>query len=178
MPSRSYSSKLQLIDLPALNSFLLHTLQLNYIRHVLPNHAPQSTLPGTGAHNLIAFDPSSASYNSPYVVLAGLTDETKWPELSSGRSSPPLAPAYQRGVSSSSGTGGRRRGAAPSGGPGLNYTQTIVGKGSGVGGAGMRVGGRQRSWKGRGGGLEEATTQENRLVEPSEVHDGPSDNLK
>jgi len=37
------------------------------------------------------------------------------------------------------------------GGPGgLGYTQTIVGKGSGVGGAGMRVDGVKRSWKGKG----------------------------
>lgn len=125
----------------------------------------------------MAFDPSSATYNSPYVVLSGLTDESSWPELSSGRSSPPLAPAFQRGESGGGGSSGRRRGAPPSGATGLNYTQTIVGKGTGVGGAGMRVGGRQRSWKGRGGGLEEAPQQETRFGEP-EVQDGAGENLK
>lgn len=158
-------------------SFLLHSLQLNYVRHVLPNHAVQSALPGTGPHNLIAFDTSSPTLNSPYVVLSGLSDESKWPELSSGRSSPPLAPTFGREESNKAATSGRRRGATPAGATGLNYSQTIVGKGRGIGGAGMRVGGRQRSWKGRGGALEVAESDEAGTGE-AEAQEVTTENLK
>lgn len=72
-------------------------------------------------------------------MLGGLTDEERWPELKSGRNSPPLGLGRGRDPPGD-GTGGRRR---------LNYSQTIVGKGSGKGGAGMRTGGRERTWRGR-----------------------------
>jgi hypothetical protein len=161
-------------------SFLLQSLRLNYIRHVLPNHAAQSSIPGTGSHNLIAFDPSSPTLNSPYVVLAGLADESKWPELSSGRSSPPLGLAYGRGEPNNGGAGRRRAGGGNGGNRGaigLQYSQTIVGKGSGASGAGMRVGGRQRSWKGRGSQLDTTTAEESGSGE-SDVQEVTTENLK
>ncbi|GAA5918528.1 hypothetical protein JCM5296_000191, partial [Sporobolomyces johnsonii] len=164
--------------------YLLHSLQLAYIRHVLPNHAPNSSRSGTGPYNLISFpvhsQPGADPSLSPYVALSGLADQHAWPELASGRNSPPLGLtlARERSTGSPAGTDrGNASGDAPGrtrrGGPGLlGYTQTIVGKGSGVGGAGMRVGGKQRSWKGKGkmvipendddqaeGGPQELTTE-------------------
>ncbi|GAA6061460.1 hypothetical protein JCM10212_005663 [Sporobolomyces blumeae] len=164
------------------DDFLLRAFQLSYIRQVLPNHAPHSSRSGTGPYNLISFaEPSLApprsgpvdpladpTSRSPYVVAAGLSDPHLWPELSSGRSSPPLAltlardpsrsgshAAHGRSPDGETGDGvggdGPARGRRRRGGPGpLGYTQTIVGKGTGVGGAGMRVDGVKRSWKGKG----------------------------
>jgi hypothetical protein len=138
IPSRTA----QTVQLTVPHSFLIQSLRLNYIRHVLPNHAAQSSLPGTGPYNLITFDAS----HSPYLILSGLADETKWPELRSGRSSPPLALGHGRAEGSGTGSA-RRRGV---GGGGLKYSETIVGKAGGGGGAGMRVVGKERSWKGKG----------------------------
>ncbi|KAL8283256.1 hypothetical protein RQP46_006034 [Phenoliferia psychrophenolica] len=45
--------------------FLLQSLRLNYIRHVLPNHAVQSSIPGTGPYNLISFDAANPTLSSP-----------------------------------------------------------------------------------------------------------------
>ncbi|KAK4701076.1 target of rapamycin complex 2 subunit MAPKAP1/AVO1, partial [Phenoliferia sp. Uapishka_3] len=130
------------------------SLRLNYIRHVLPNHAAQSSIPGTGPYNLISFDPASPILSSPYVIASGLADEPAWPELSSGRSSPPLGLARGRSTMDAT-TGSNRRRA---GGPGaLQYSQTI---GKGVPLAGMRVGGRARSWKGRGASQLDASNAE------------------
>ncbi|GAA5958418.1 hypothetical protein JCM21900_002188 [Sporobolomyces salmonicolor] len=163
--------------------YLLHTLQLAYIRHVLPNHAPNSSRSGTGPYNLINFpvhSPAGADPSlSPYIALSGLADEQAWPELASGRNSPPLGLtlARERSTGSAAGTergnGSGDPGGATArtrrGGPGLlGYTQTIVGKGGGVGGAGMRVGGKQRSWKGKG----KMVIPEN---EADEVEGGPSE---
>lgn len=120
---------------------------------MLPNHAVQSSIPGTGSYNLIAFDAASPTLASPYVVTAGLADETAWPELASGRSSPPLGLARARGTDNITASS-RRRGPTPGT---LQYSQTI---GKGVGGAGMRVGGRARSWKGRGAGQLDPSTAE------------------
>lgn len=107
-------------------SYLLQSLRLTYVRDVLPNHAPQGASTGVGPHNLIEFDPMSPVMNAPYVVYAGLADEARWPELSSGRNSPPLAPNYGRNeLNGSHGALGRRR---HGGATGLAYTQTI-GKG-------------------------------------------------
>ncbi|GAA5880007.1 hypothetical protein JCM16303_004434 [Sporobolomyces ruberrimus] len=147
------------------NDFLLRAFQLSYIRQVLPSHAPDSSRSGQGPDNLVKFPPSTDSRPpSPYVSLSGLSDQHQWPELSSGRSSPPLALTLARdssrashhGRKEDSGEGQtarnrRRRTAGP--GP-LGYTQTIIGKGSGAGGAGMRVDGVKRSWKGKGKLLE------------------------
>ncbi|GAA5900843.1 Avo1p [Sporobolomyces salmoneus] len=143
------------------NDFLLRAFQLSYIRQVLPSHAPNSSRSGQGPYNLIKFDSPDSAPPSPYISLSGLSDETQWPELTSGRSSPPLALTLARDSSRTSHhqarrndssevmTGGRNR-RRRTGGPGpLGYTQTIVGKGSGVGGAGMRVDGVKRSWKGK-----------------------------
>lgn len=131
---------------------------MSYIRHVLPSHSSQTSLQGIGPHNLINFDLSSPIFQSPYVVLGGLTDEQKWPELKSGRNSPPLGIGRgSREDNNGTTTTVRRRGQqqqiqnqAVASGSGLNYSQTIVGKGSGKSGAGMRVGGRERTWKGKG----------------------------
>ncbi|KAM0786837.1 hypothetical protein ACM66B_002265 [Microbotryomycetes sp. NB124-2] len=141
------------MSLLADRDFLLHSLRLNYVRSVLPNHAPAGNPPGTGPYNLITFDQDSSTVTSPYVVAAGLADTGRWPELNSGRSSPPLAPMYGRSDSSLNSSDRRRgmRGTATSStgdtsaGTGLDYTQTI---GKAPASAGIRVTGR-RSWKGK-----------------------------
>lgn len=117
-------------------NYLIHSFQLNFIRSVLPNHA---------ATNLISF-PSHSSINSPYINLSGLADSEQWPELLTGRNSPPLGLAHARvgagTITPLSGGGGRR------GGTGLQYSQTI---GKGVVAAGMRVDGPRRgNWRQRG----------------------------
>lgn len=111
-------------------SFLLHTLQLSYLRHVLPNHAALSNnAPGGGggggpsAYSLIAFPPpADLAAANPYLALSGTTDPHRWPELAttaahahegqhqSGRSSPPLAPLLTReaGASRRGGAGAAR----------------------------------------------------------------------
>lgn len=104
-------------------SYLLQSLRLAYVRDVLPNHAPQGASTGVGPHNLIEFDPMSPVLNAPYVVYAGMADESRWPELSSGRNSPPLAPNYGRKEYTGPDGALRRRHGA-----GLTYSQT-VGKG-------------------------------------------------
>ncbi|KAM0756389.1 SIN1-domain-containing protein [Meredithblackwellia eburnea MCA 4105] len=136
--------------------FLLQSLRLNYIRHVLPNHAAHSSIPGTGPYNLISFDPADPTLASPYVVQSGLADEPSWPELTSGRSSPPLGMVRGRSGDLGNTTPHRRR----VGGPGaLQYSQTI---GKGVAGPGMRVGSRTRSLKNRGalGQLDTTSAEE------------------
>ncbi|GAA5823333.1 hypothetical protein JCM5353_008237 [Sporobolomyces roseus] len=141
------------------NDFLLRAFQLSYIRQVLPNHAPNSSRSGQGPYNLVKFPQDTERALSPYISLSGLSDEQQWPELSSGRSSPPMALTLARDPSRSSQPGSgadtpelqNARNRRRRGGPGnLGYTQTIIGKGSGVGGAGMRVDGVKRSWKGKG----------------------------
>lgn len=70
------------------------------------------------------------------MALTLARDPSRSSQPGSGADTPELQNARNR----------RRRG-----GPGnLGYTQTIIGKGSGVGGAGMRVDGVKRSWKGKG----------------------------
>ncbi|GAA5909723.1 hypothetical protein JCM8208_003855 [Rhodotorula glutinis] len=133
--------------------FLLHALQLSYLRHVLPNHASLSSATasasmavggGTAAYNLVDFaPPDDLASNNPYIALSGTADPQRWPELGtrppSGRRSPPLAPQLARDAAP-------RRGERVRGG--LQYSQTI---GKGVASAGMKVeGGRARTWKGRG----------------------------
>ncbi|BGP03012.1 Component of a membrane-bound complex containing the Tor2p kinase [Rhodotorula toruloides] len=147
--------------------FLLHTVQLAYIRHVLPSHAPLSTSTAfaggsSGPYNLISFPPAhELRRKNVYVALSGAADADRWPEVqqsSSGRRSPPLAPVIEReqkGAEVAVGAGRRRRAQQGTGGAQLGYTQTIVGKGSGVGSAGMRVGGKARTWKGKGKLVEE-----------------------
>ncbi|GAA5948212.1 hypothetical protein JCM3765_001316 [Sporobolomyces pararoseus] len=176
------------------NDFLLRAFQLSYIRQVLPSHAPHSSRSGQGPYNLIKFSdhPSVSSSTkppapSPYISLSGLSDEQQWPELASGRSSPPLALTLARDSSRTShqgrradsaevqtGRNRRRRTAGP--GP-LGYTQTIVGKGSGVGGAGMRVDGVKRSWKGKGKMVEVGEGDESTSQDNLSTRDGFRDNL-
>lgn len=161
LPSRE--PRVPRADRGLVDSFLLRAFQLSYIRQVLPNHAPNSSRSGQGPYNLIKFDNAEGAKGSPYISLSGLADEQQWPELASGRSSPPLAFALARDSSRTSHQGrkdddvdesaGARRKRTAGPGP-LGYTQTIVGKGSGVGGAGMRVDGVRRSWKGKGKLLE------------------------
>ncbi|GAA5943805.1 Avo1p [Sporobolomyces koalae] len=143
--------------------FLLRAFQLSYIRQVLPNHAPDSSRAGQGPYNPVSFANDSDRVRSAYLVQSGLADQQQWPELASGRTSPPLALTLARDSSRSSHHGRRSDSgdATSSGnrtrraGPGhLGYTQTIVGKGSIAGGAGMRVDGIKRSWKGKGKLLE------------------------
>ncbi|KAK4057465.1 Component of a membrane-bound complex containing the Tor2p kinase [Microbotryomycetes sp. JL221] len=137
------------MSLLADRDFLLHSLRLNYIRSVLPNHAPQAGPPGTGPYNLVSFDSDSSTIASPYVLAANLADADAWPELNSGRSSPPLAPFYGRTDAPTTRAAAAQSRqwsvSASSGAPGLDYTQTI---GKGPGGPGMRVSGR-RSFKGK-----------------------------
>lgn len=61
----------------------------------------------------------------------------------------------QQAAQGAVGAGRRRRAQQGTGGAQLGYTQTIVGKGSGMGSAGMRVGGKARTWKGKGKLIEE-----------------------
>ncbi|KAK4052741.1 Component of a membrane-bound complex containing the Tor2p kinase [Microbotryomycetes sp. JL201] len=160
------------MSLLADRDFLLHALRLNYVRSVLPNHAPAGNAPGTGPYNLISFDADSSTVTSPYVVAAGLADTGRWPELNSGRSSPPLAPMYGRSDSSLNPADHRRRSAGQASstttagdgpaGPGLDYTQTI---GKGPASIGMRVTGR-RSWKGK------RRPSEKVLKDGTQDHDG------
>ncbi|KAI5478231.1 stress activated MAP kinase interacting protein Sin1 [Pseudohyphozyma bogoriensis] len=116
--------------------YAIHSLQLNFIRHVLPSHAvpdPARSSTTSNPYNLIAFPPSSSLSSSPYIHLSQADDDALWPELAAGRHSPPLGTVVGR-------EHGTRRGR------GLQYSQTI---GKGVGGAGMRVDGRGRTWKGK-----------------------------
>ncbi|SGY77218.1 BQ5605_C005g03581 [Microbotryum silenes-dioicae] len=148
------------MSLLADQDYFIHALRLSYLRHVLPAHAPHaSSIPGTGSYNLIAFDPTTLQ-TSPYIVASRTHDHALWPELSNGRSSPPLASTLARSAAASAvqspessevgmGNDSRRRGAT-----GLNYKETIYGKSGAGTGPGMRVGGRQRSTRGR-----RATTQ-------------------
>ncbi|GAA6010482.1 hypothetical protein JCM10207_001326 [Rhodosporidiobolus poonsookiae] len=157
--------------------FLLHNLHLSYIRTVLPAHAPHSAITGTNTpYNLVSFPPADKLANqSPYIARSGLADEAAFPELASGRNSPPLALQLGRGGAAGADGAGeagagagrreRRRGPGP-----LQYTQTIVGKGqgSGLASAGMRVReGRPRTWKGKGRleGAEEGAEAEEGSVE-------------
>ncbi|GAA5937267.1 hypothetical protein JCM3775_001596 [Rhodotorula graminis] len=128
--------------------FLLHALQLSYLRHVLPNHASLSATTtltsiavggGTAAYNLVDFaSPDDLAADNPYIALSGTADPQRWPELGSrppsGRRSPPLAPQLARDAAP-------RRGERAGGG--LEYSQTI---GKGAASAGMKVeGGRTRT---------------------------------
>ncbi|GAA5866132.1 hypothetical protein JCM8547_000608 [Rhodosporidiobolus lusitaniae] len=141
--------------------FLLHSLHLSYLRRVLPSHAPSTALAGHSPYNLLSFPSSSdLAAASPYLALSSaLLDEEKFPELTTGRNSPPLALQLGRGGSSTAGgAGASGTEEAPGGGRkkrggtgALGYTQTIVGKGSGVVSGGMRVqSGKSRTWKGKG----------------------------
>ncbi|BGP51133.1 Component of a membrane-bound complex containing the Tor2p kinase [Rhodotorula kratochvilovae] len=156
------------------SDFLLHALQLSYLRHVLPNHASLSASAaapspagGSGAYSLVAFaPPADLAASNPYLALSGAADPLRWPELGaaaagpSGRSSPPLAPLL------ASEAAPRR---------GLQYSQTI---GKGVASVGIKVdGGRPRTWKGKGrlaraeGGREngqDAPASRTRFAEPPE----------
>lgn len=119
-------------------SYLLHSLRLSYLHLVLPSHAPQSSLPGTGPFNLLSFahDPS---LRNPYVLADGLADEAAWPELVAGRSSPPLGTGLGADLDGAVWNRRNRR-TDGTGGGGLRYSTTIGGK---IGGVGMRVTGRE-----------------------------------
>ncbi|SCV69431.1 BQ2448_2451 [Microbotryum intermedium] len=146
------------MSLLADQDYFIHALRLSYLRHVLPAHAPHaSSIPGTGSYNLIAFDPTTMQ-TSPYIVASKTHDHTLWPELSNGRSSPPLASTLARSAAASAvnspvpgeaGVGDEPRHGERRRATGLNYKETIYGKSGAGTGPGMRVGGRQRSTRGR-----------------------------
>ncbi|GAA6044215.1 hypothetical protein JCM8097_002264 [Rhodosporidiobolus ruineniae] len=133
--------------------YLLHTLHLSYLRHVLPSHAPHSAAQGNSPYNLLSFPPAEQlAGQSIYLARKSrLIDEDRTPELATGRNSPPLALQLARnergagggfaggaGEADEAGQAGRRRR-----GPGqLGYSQTIGKYGSG--------GGRTRTMKGKG----------------------------
>ncbi|KAI0367218.1 SIN1-domain-containing protein [Pilatotrama ljubarskyi] len=103
--------------------FLIHSLRLNYLRHIDDPYGPR----------VISLDPSYQS--NPYVVASGLADVDRWPELAM-----PTSPAPS---DDESGPSTRRR---HSGFPGANlkYTTTILGP-SRTGVLGMRVNGKRAS---------------------------------
>ncbi|GAA5826671.1 hypothetical protein JCM11251_002848 [Rhodosporidiobolus azoricus] len=140
------------------HDFLLHALQLSYLRHVLPSHAPASASAGHSPYNLLSFPPLTLTNpDSPYLALSPhLRDEASFPELRSGRGSPPLALQLARGgtdeAEGTTGAGRRRRG-----GPGpLNYTKTI-GKGGESAGAAASLG-RGKGRRGKLTGVEKETS--------------------
>ncbi|GAA5917188.1 hypothetical protein JCM6882_000546 [Rhodosporidiobolus microsporus] len=160
------------------HDFLLHTLHLSYLRHVLPSHAPNSALAGHSPYNLLSFPPSAlAAPDSAYLALSPrLREEERFPELRSGRGSPPLALQLARGGAEddagagagvgSAGTGVRRRRGGPGG---LQYAQTIGKGGEGAGAAAAASLGRGKGRRGRlsgnGGEGETSPQRDRRAVE-------------
>lgn len=105
-------------------SFLIHSIRLQYLRHVEDPYGPR----------LISFDPSYRS--NPYVLDAGMADVERWPELGM-----PTSPAPSDDESGAPGHG------RPSGFPGatsLKYTTTILGP-SRTGALGLRTNGKRTS---------------------------------
>lgn len=81
--------------------------------------------------------------SNPYVNAMGLGDIDRWPELKRALDSPPPDPS-PLALDSDDGLPDLSKRPAPSGGAtGLRYTQTIMPAGR-IGGAGMRVSGRER----------------------------------
>ncbi|KAI0777511.1 stress-activated map kinase interacting protein 1-domain-containing protein [Trametes elegans] len=103
--------------------YLIHSLRLNYLRHIDDPYGPR----------LISLDPSY--HSNPYIVASGLADVERWPELAI-----PSSPTPSDDESAPS---NRRR---HSGFPGANlrYTTTIMGP-SRVGALGLRVNGKRGS---------------------------------
>lgn len=85
---------------------------------------------------------------SAHILHSDLNDLEVWPELGIVRSPEPVAAERPT-----------RRAKNINEGTGLNYSETIVGERSGRSGAGMRVGGRTRSWAGKASSLKHRASQ-------------------
>ncbi|KAL5530052.1 AVO1 [Sanghuangporus sanghuang] len=104
--------------------YLIHSLRLNYLRHVDSDpYGPR----------IITFDPRY-QFNA-HICASGRADSDKWPELNL-----PQSPQVSDDEGSSGAPNGRRT-SGSSGATSLKYTQTIMGNRAGV--AGMRVSGRR-----------------------------------
>lgn len=101
--------------------YLIHSLRLNYLRHVDDPYAS----------SIISLDPYYDS--NPYIVASGLADVEKWPELA--RPSSPTPSDDEGRINAHSGFPGATR---------LKYTTTIMGP-SRMGGMGLRVAGKRAS---------------------------------
>lgn len=104
------------------NSFLIHSLRLSYLRGVEDPYGPR----------LISLDPRYN--NNSYILASTLGDSDRWPELA--MSSSPQA-------SDDEGSSQKINGSGFPGASGLKYSQTIMGP-TRVGGMGMRVSGSRR----------------------------------
>lgn len=118
------SDRMQYQDSQHENSFLIHSIRLNYLRNIDDPYGPR----------LITLDPTYQS--NPYVLDAGLANVEQWPELAMPSSLPP---------SDDESRGAQGRGGRPTGFPGatgLKYTTTIMGP-SRAGSMGLRVSGKR-----------------------------------
>ncbi|THH11943.1 hypothetical protein EW145_g312 [Phellinidium pouzarii] len=104
--------------------YLIHSLRLNYLRHVDDPYGPR----------LITFDPRYQT--NTHVSASGSANIDRWPELRM-----PQSPQVSDDENGSASNGKRTRSGFP-GATGLKYTQTIMGP-SRVGAAGMRVSGKR-----------------------------------
>ncbi|KAI0938854.1 hypothetical protein AcV5_000442 [Taiwanofungus camphoratus] len=105
--------------------YLIHSLRLNYLRHVEDPYGPR----------IISLDPSY--HSNPYIVASGLADVERWPELAI-----PSSPAPSDDESTPAGR--RNLGSGFPGATGLKYTTTIMGP-SRAGAMGLRVSGKRAS---------------------------------
>ncbi|KLT42972.1 SIN1-domain-containing protein [Cutaneotrichosporon oleaginosum] len=112
------------------SSYVLHAIRLSALRTTDDSVTPR----------IVTMDHAFAS--NPYVNAMGLGDIDRWPELKRALDSPPPDPS-PLAIDSDDGLPDLSRRPAPSGGGamGLRYTQTIMPAGR-IGGAGMRVSGR------------------------------------
>ncbi|KAI5120675.1 hypothetical protein M0805_006964 [Coniferiporia weirii] len=104
--------------------YLIHTLRLNYLRHVDDPYGPR----------LISFDPRYQA--NTHVAASGSADIERWPELRM-----PQSPQVSDDEGGTAPNGKRSRPGFP-GATGLKYTQTIMGP-SRIGAVGMRVSGKR-----------------------------------
>ncbi|KDQ60313.1 hypothetical protein JAAARDRAFT_56224 [Jaapia argillacea MUCL 33604] len=97
--------------------YLIHSLRLNYLRHVDDPYGPR----------IISLNPSYSS--NPYILASAMADTDRWPELAVPSSPLPSEDESNR---------------VPGGAHGLKHTHTIMGP-SRTGMYGMRVSGRRAS---------------------------------
>lgn len=120
-------------------SYVLQCLRLQFLRRSNDTLGP----------SIITFPESFSSH----ILHSDLNDIDVWPELGIVRSPDPVAqerPTRRAKKVVQDGS----EGAA-----GLNYSETIVGDRTGRAGAGMRVGGRTRSWVGKAASLKGRSVQ-------------------
>ncbi|KAG9016667.1 hypothetical protein FRB90_002584 [Tulasnella sp. 427] len=150
--------------------YLIHTLRLNYLRHVEDPFGPR----------IITLNPQYSQ--NPYIRASGLADKDAWPELNVPQSPQMTVDegfdsqnflgfnSSEAAGASSSMVPRHRQGPQPAepagvfpGATGLKYTQTIMpGSKRGVG-AGMRVSGRRSSAASRSGTPGTATAIDSKL---------------